>query len=332
MPFKGSRRVAIIGAGYAGLATAWYLLNLQKSFEITFFDPSGYGGQASRVSAGLVHKYSGLHSKLNRFGKEAEAESHLLFDIAERFSDQPIILNQGILRLALDSKQELNFQNCADRYDDVEWLSIEKCQNLDPLLPSFPGILIKSGLSIDTANYLKGLYLACVEKGARLVPEKVCDLKSLSSFDIKIVTVGAASSQFPELSLLKVHPVKGQIIELAWPKNLPSLPLSLIGQVYLCMNRDKSAVVVGATYEHQFSDANPEPQKAIGELFPKARQIYPSLEKANVITTKSALRASIPSRIPFIGQVGENLWAFTGLGSRGLLYHAYFAKQLAHLI
>lgn len=44
-------RIAIIGAGFSGLAAAWYFLQ-QPHLEVTVFDKKGIGGGASGVAAG----------------------------------------------------------------------------------------------------------------------------------------------------------------------------------------------------------------------------------------------------------------------------------------
>lgn len=325
-------KIAIIGAGYAGLATAWHLLELLPHLSITLFDPQGYGGEASKISAGLLHKYAGLHAKLNRFGKEAENETHALLNVASDTFGGSVILSKGVLRLAFTEKQEIGYRQCAQQYEDVTWLESAECQELDPLLPDAPGIFIQSGISINTQAYLQGLFEACSAKGTQFYEKRILSLKDLDHFDLLICATGAASIHFSELDQLKIHPVKGQLIEIEWPAKIPPLPVSLVSQVYLCMNAESSRVIVGATYEHQFSDSAPDHKKAIAELYPRAIALYPALADAKVVDVKAGLRASTPSHLPFAGHVKGNLWALTGLGSRGLLYHAYFAKRLVQEI
>ncbi len=49
-------KIAIIGAGFAGLAGAYYL---SEHFQVTLFDLKGIGGGASGISSGLLHPYPG---------------------------------------------------------------------------------------------------------------------------------------------------------------------------------------------------------------------------------------------------------------------------------
>jgi hypothetical protein len=54
------RRYAIIGGGFAGVATAWHLLAAGKGSVagLDLFDASGLGGGASGAAAGLLHPYT----------------------------------------------------------------------------------------------------------------------------------------------------------------------------------------------------------------------------------------------------------------------------------
>ncbi len=53
------RRYAIIGGGFAGVATAWHLLaHASSPVSIHLFDGAGIAGGASGAAAGLLHPYS----------------------------------------------------------------------------------------------------------------------------------------------------------------------------------------------------------------------------------------------------------------------------------
>ena len=57
---RGRRRYAIIGGGFAGVATAWHLLAAGEGSiaGIDLFDAAGLGGGASGAAAGLLHPYT----------------------------------------------------------------------------------------------------------------------------------------------------------------------------------------------------------------------------------------------------------------------------------
>lgn len=325
-------RAAVIGGGFAGLAASWYLLNLPCKPEVTLFDPNGYGGEASKTSAGILQKYGGLHAKLNRFAEEGEKATLELIEIAFSASKRSIIRSRGLLRLALQEQQKLDFMRSSTLHRDVEWLSIAECQKINPLLPNSPAIWIRSGLTIDVDAYLSGLFCACSHKGLRLVKKAVLPTDDWGNYSAVIFATGAASKSMKLFQRFHIHPLKGQLIELEWPKSIPPLPFSLLSQAYICMNKDDTRAIVGATYERDFVDSKPCPKRAFEELFPKAISLYPPLEKAQCLEVKAGLRVSTSSHLPLIEHVEKNIWIYTGLGSRGLLYHAFFAKKLVQKI
>ena len=53
------RKYAIIGGGFAGVATAWHLLaHARTPVSVHLFDGAGIAGGASGAAAGLLHPYS----------------------------------------------------------------------------------------------------------------------------------------------------------------------------------------------------------------------------------------------------------------------------------
>lgn len=325
-------KIAIIGAGLSGLATAWYLLQINPSFQVTLFDPYGVGGQSSLISAGLLHKYSGRYAKESPFGKEGEEATQQLLKISEETLQQSVILSKGILRIPLSDEQESSFKKGANQYADLTWWEESLVHETDPHLPKRPGLFIRSGLSVNTPLYLKGLFQACQRLGAMLVPSAIESLTELKEFDQVICASGPFSSKFPELSAYPIHSVKGQLIEFSWPVALPPLRYSLISKVYLSMSADNLRCIVGATYEHQFRDPFPNPDEALKELLPGIVALYPPLAEAPIEQVRAGIRGSTPSRLPYCGRVKHNLWIIGGMGSRGLLYHAYFASKLANAL
>ena len=51
----------------------------------------------------------------------------------------------------------------------------------------------------------------------------------------------------------------------------------------------------------------------------------------NATSAKAAFRATVPDRLPLVGQMAsmENVWVMTGLGARGLLFAPLLAELLA---
>jgi glycine/D-amino acid oxidase-like deaminating enzyme len=74
----------------------------------------------------------------------------------------------------------------------------------------------------------------------------------------------------------------------------------------------------------------PDPKKAL-QLLEKAKKIYPGAKEFEIVGIQVGVR--IAPKIgywPILQRVDSKTWVFTGLGSRGLMYHALLAKRLSN--
>lgn len=321
-------QIAILGAGFCGLATAWHLLQNPR-VNVHLFDPNGIGGGASGISAGLLHPFVGQHAKLNWNGQEGMVATRKLLEVSSNALGYPVFENTGLMRLAVTGKQKKHFQECALKNpDEVTWQ-----QNIDTTeINSFSGIWIKSALTVNCQRYLEGLWKACTSKGALLSKISIQQLAELSEFDSVVITTGASACSFPELSHLPITQVKGQILEFKWPDHLPPLSYPMTTQAYLIYDRTKNTCLVGSTFERGFKDHLQNPVIALKELSPKFSDFFPSLNHATLLNCRAGIRASTPGHLPIVENVRKKYWVLTGMGSRGLLYHAMMAEKLSKLL
>ncbi|NGX58435.1 MAG: tRNA 5-methylaminomethyl-2-thiouridine biosynthesis bifunctional protein MnmC, partial [Chlamydiae bacterium] len=236
-------KIAIIGAGFSGLALTYYLSQDPKR-QITLFDKRGIGGGASGIAAGLLHPYVGGKALLNWKGQESLAETRELLKIASQNCTDPVFQESGIIRIPKSEEQKAYFQKCAVDHDDVEICDIQI-----PGVEAQNGILIKSGIQVHCENYLKGLWMNCQERGCQLQIQEITDLESLKDYDRIVICNGVS-----QLSNKKLKHIKGQLLRLQWPSDLPPLQRPVIGSKYVAMDPDLQSCWVGATYEHNFSD------------------------------------------------------------------------------
>lgn len=329
-------RIAIIGAGFAGLASAWHLLQHQSPkipIHVTVFDPSGIGGGASGIAAGLVHPFAGAHAKLNRKGLQGYQSTLKLLEVASKAINTPVADYSGLLRIALTENQKTDFYKCCTLYTDhATWLTAEQCQGLIPGIVAEPGIFIRSSVTVNCELYLKGLWKAIEEQGGHFKQIRIEKLSQLEAFDVIIVAVGAAAASFTEFSDLPITQVKGQLIELEWPKDLISPSLSINSQAYMVMNPDRLSCLVGATFERDFFSAHPNLDIAKDDLVPKAASFFPILKELPIIGCRAGLRASTPNHLPYTKRMNEKCWILTGFGSKGLLYHSLYAQEMSQEI
>lgn len=320
-------KFAIIGAGFSGLAIAWHLVQ-HSHHSVHVYDAVPIGKGTSGMAAGLLHTYAGLHAKMNWKGAEGYAATHELLALASHEIEKPVAYPSGLLRMVLNEENQRDYAQCAQKYPDVTWWTEQECQRRVPGLAKKPGIFIENCLTVDAENYLKGLWQACHKKGGHFHCKNIQSLDELNDFDIVILATGAATSGYPEARHLPLTFLKGQILVLEWPSELPPLAIPLNSQAYILMEPGNKTCLVGATFERHFENSEPQLTVAAQELIPKAAAMLPALGKAKILACKAGIRVSAPNHVPLAEQINERCWVLTGMGSKGLLYHALFAKQL----
>ena len=301
-------RIAIIGAGLSGLATAYHLVN---HCEVVIFDSKGIGGGASGIATGLMHPYTGEQCRRSLHATEGmQATRELLQATGSKFST-------GILRLVQEDEQYEMFLSHVEKFGDVR-------------LHGPRSFFIESGLTIDCSSYLEGLWQAIQAKGGKLICEEIQELKALADFDHIVVAAGAGIKRFPELNSLKTYLLKGQVLKCRGMK-LPSS--SMICKGYIALSSEPGICHIGSTYDRDNITEVPDSAKAQGDLFPKVGAFFPDVHALEVLECRAALRVMRKGHyFPIAQRVKDNVWALTALGSRGLLYHAYLGKLLAQAV
>lgn len=203
----------------------------------------------------------------------------------------------GLLRKAQSPEQARWFQEAALKYP-------EEVTRIDD-----ETIWIEEAWVVDCPLYLQSL-----KKNKRTIH----NLEELDAFDRIIITAGVHSTQFCDLPLTST---RGQLIVLSGAP-LPPAPVS--SQIYAIPHQGN--LIVGSTYERG------EKLDAVATLLPELKKLLPDFQVENVLAVKEGFRASLPGRMPEIRQVNNKTWVFSGLGSKGLLYHVYFARKLPALL
>lgn len=164
------------------------------------------------------------------------------------------------------------------------------------------GILITSGILVDCRKYLKGLLRG------NLVIRKIESLDELVGFDHIFIAAGYGTSPLTGEIL---HPIKGQIVKVHGPR----LKRPVIEKKYRVWDGD--AIWIGATYEKKFTSEEPDLEVAERELCPGEK----------ILDCQAGVRVFTPSKRPLVTS-----HILSGLGSKGLLYHALFAKEIANSV
>jgi glycine/D-amino acid oxidase-like deaminating enzyme len=134
---------------------------------------------------------------------------------------------------------------------------------------------------------------------------------------------------FPELQVLRISTLKGQVLKCKVPDKGRLPEASTICKGYIALSQEPNICYIGSTYQRGDSTVTVQSELAKKELFSKVGYFYPEVENLEVIDCRAAFRVTrVGHYLPIAAKVRDNIWVLTALGSRGLLYHAYFGKEL----
>lgn len=323
-------KIAIVGAGLCGLATAWHLAQ-HKEFSVSLFDSNPIGKSTSGMAAGLLHGFAGAHAKLNWRAEDGLKATSSLIRVAEEALNSPIAQLTGILRPVITEEQSNDFLLCAKTFpENVHWWNPEECLKRIPQIVPNPGIFVDQGYLVDCQKYLEGLWKACESLGVTFEIAQIDNLGQLNDFARIALTIGAGVIAMDETKHLPVKRTKGQVLELSPPALLAPLPFPINSQGYLLYNPFSKTYIAGATYERSYTDASPDPAFAQADILPKVQTMVPGCIFDKILDCRAGFRAVTPDHRPLLKQITSKCWILTGMGSKGLLYHALFAKELAN--
>lgn len=295
-------KIAIIGKGLSGLACAYFLKNEGVHVEV-FYDQNG----ASCAASGLVHPYPGDRGEKAFFGDEAYEEVKSLFLSLEN-PENPFAFEEGFLKKSTSILMQQNL-------DKAPSCDIEK---IDEDL-----FFIKKGIRLDTPKYLKALEEVCLAKGVVFCQKRISDLLELREFDRIWVCAGYGIKDLQKD--LKLKYLKGQ--SFVFDKKCQHKK-GFFSKGYLVPFGEK--VIIGSTYERTFSTEGPNYQVAHQIMKENMDRYFPQYRDSLPIEIHAGVRVAHPNYNTPKWIIKDQKVAFlTGLGSRGLLYHASWAKMAA---
>lgn len=278
-------KIAVIGAGFAGLAAAWHLL--ESSHLVTLFDEKPLGGGTSGMAAGLMHPFSRNLQSFRPLAIESLKATIFLFQEVEKVTGKKVF-EKGLVHVSDTGEKSF----------------------------------IEDGYTVDAKAYLEGLFLSGKKKGLKWEQKAITSLEELSSFDHVVVAAGFFSQALLDVPL---NPLKGQVAEIELDFDLEC---SQIGPCYVAKMGTKC--YLGATFERGKSLLETDFSFFESDLAPKWESLSPIPWKSlKFLQLRAGIRATTRNRMPIAKVISEKLSLLTGFGSRGLLYHAYFAKLLA---
>lgn len=195
---------------------------------------------------------------------------------------------------------------------------------------------LRSLASARGVDVVQGELTELVVEGGRCVGVRTRDDVTQRA-DHVLLAAGAWSARTPGvrellgLTLEDVHPVKGQMVELA--STAPGLVDRVIyGAVYLVPRRD-GRIVCGSTMEPSAGFDTSVTNDAVARIVDGAVRTVPALAGAPVRATWAGLRPGTKDGLPILGATRvPGLWVSTGHFRNGVLLAAISAEIIASLV
>ncbi|WP_421774391.1 NAD(P)/FAD-dependent oxidoreductase [Gracilimonas sp.] len=338
----------VLGAGLAGLSISKHLIDNVAS--VCLIDTCEVASGASGTPLGLVNPATGRWG--TKSWRAEECHQAVYEDLKEIQDHTPVRLfdKTGILRPAQDEEMA---ERMYDNYrknewpdDWCHWLDKKEVHDINPELHCVEGAMwLPNGLTVNVPTYLKSKADYLSNKGLRIVTNANYSLDQREEHyeltlkdgesiyaNAVITTAGYQTKESTYWDFLPLHAIKGQVAVFESPQTRKfDYSISALG--YIASISD-TRFVAGSTYEHHFEDVEPDIE-GLDYLTERLGGVYPALFKeAKLVDQWAGVRASTPNKKPIVGahQEIDNMYVFSGLGSKGLLYSAYLGNALAEYI
>jgi glycine/D-amino acid oxidase-like deaminating enzyme len=341
-----SKRVAIIGGGFAGMAIANRLAE-KKVKKIDIYDPYGPGqADGSSVAGGLMYPLS-TRGRIVWKGEESFRSAKTLMETVQARSQTTFInetfeLIHPLLREAdvqIWKTSAIMFPGWLEEVDKTKYQNYVS-QDILQLYR------IKDSMIINSKLYLRSLWKVVQESlEASWIEKKIDDLHELTEiYDIVVIAAGAGTPfLWPSDAKheLNIRHVCGSNLVF---ENANRLTVSCVGNQYIVpqIQNGQPVLIGGATHDHRKltsemywnGEYSPTIEDCSKAFLPKLLAMNSELSKLKIIEIQSGTRLATLrtdlGRAPIVGRhpLLSNCWVLSGFSSRGLLYHSLMSEYL----
>jgi glycine oxidase len=372
MPAKGARvdaDVIVVGGGVIGTAIAWRAA--RSGQNVILIDPGGgdpvnddprTSDRASLVAAGMLGPVSesvfGEQDLLDLNLHAVDRFPSFNAELEQAAGTSTGLRTEGTLAVAYDNGDLAALDRLTEFRHSIglkaERLDARECRRREPFLaPSTRGgVLALGDLSVDNRRYLAALRAAAAGAGVKTANGTVTavtgntvtgntagtETMTLTARQV-VVAAGHATRAIDGLPgevRRAIRPVKGQILRLRHPGNLPHILTHTVRAIvqghdlYLVPRRD-GELVVGATQEER--DDRDVTAGAVHDLLRDATTAVPAVSELIFAEASAGLRPGTSDNGPILGLTGEGgpLIA-AGHYRNGILLSAVTADAVAALL
>lgn len=338
----------VLGAGFAGLSTAFKALSYTSSIHIIH-----KGHPTSAVPGGLINYAAGRKANPVWRATTCYPKAMEMLEQLSEFNGKPLYTNEGVFRPALAEDLAEFFQKApqhemwSETNADSPWISWLDEQEADfyPYkLPYNGGLWLPKASTFHGQSLIDGWIKYLEHRGVTFTnvsdeeysvdtENKVIQTSSESfSYNHLVVATGDHLPAWLNFDWARLHPVKGELMVIKTKKVVPHT-FGISGLGYLSV-LDDHTVAVGSTYEHNFQDlsATDDGRRRLWEKFDLITQGY--FPDAQEDYMWAGIRASTPNRVPLAGTFNEipDVYLNMGYGSKGLIYSAYVSELVCREI
>ena len=270
---------------------------------------------------------------------------------------------EGTLAVAYDSGDLAALDRLTDFRHSIglkaERLDARECRQLEPFLApgTRGGVLATGDLSVDNRRYLAALRLAAAASGVKVLAGTVT---AVDGGQVRATVPGTAEAQettlaarhvviaaghatraldgVPEEIRAAIRPVKGQILRLRHPGNIPPLLTHTVraivqGHDLYFVPRQDGELVVGATQEER--DDLDVTAGAVHDLLRDASTAVPAVSELIFAEASAGLRPGTSDNGPILGRLAagdDTLIIAAGHFRNGILLSAVTADAVLALL
>jgi tRNA 5-methylaminomethyl-2-thiouridine biosynthesis bifunctional protein len=324
-----ARRVAVIGGGIAGLATARALLQLGASPLLIEAEATGAG--ASGFPAALVTPRMDVgDGQVAALFAQALGRAGDLYDAVDG-----AVLARSVIQLEQTARDGARYDKVAtqDHWPSGTMVRLTAAEAGERLgEPVAVGGLLMGQARVVNPTAILDAWGAEVERvrlrattvepsgdGVRIRGHDGTEVE----VDAVVLTAGwGVDALVPELGL---RPVRGQA---DWVEGPSSPGIAWGGYVA----PTASGLLFGATHDRDRTDVGVGPAdtaKNLAALAARLPRLADEVEEAGTRHSRAAIRATTPDRLPLAGRLHERIFVVGGLGSRGFALAPLLAEHVA---